>query len=1050
MLGHLVSRAIDRRGAILTAVVVLALAATITASNLELDALPDVTTNQVLVLTTAPGLTPMEVEELVTRRVEAATGGLAGVETTRSLSRYGISSVTLVFGQDVDPWLARQIVNERLAALATELPPGVDAPALGPLSGGLGEVYHLILRSPRRDKAELLELAELRASPLLRSVRGVVEVNTWGGAQRTFELRADPERLAAAHLTLDDVATQMRAGLGRVAGAALPVGRSQVLLRARSQPRSPEALGQLTIRTPEGAVLPLGSLGTLTQGELPRTGSATVDGQGEAVYIMVQMLRDANALELCERLEARIGEVHAALPADVQVEVIYDRAVLVRATLATVAKNLAEGGLLVILVLFAMLGSLRAGLLVALVIPLSMLGALAGMVVLDLPGNLMSLGAIDFGLLVDGAVVIVEALLHDVSHHSGHGSDSALDWRERVRRVARRASRPVFFAVLVIALVYAPIVALGGVDGRMFRPMALVVILALLTSLALALAVVPAAATFWLRPKDVPAGEPLLVRGLRRVWQPMFTLSMKVPLLVAGLAVVALGLGGWLLGNAGSEFVPQLDEGDLVIQTERSPDISIEAAVVAAGKLEAALRREIPEVIRVTSRIGSPAVATDIMGLEQADVFVGIAPHSAWRPGLEREALFTQLAAVVAKFDPTAEIALTQPIQMRFNELLGGAVSDVTAEVYGQELDALRHSAERLAMLLQAIPGVVDVRVLTPPDVPMLEVTPDSLVAARHGFNNADVLQAVTALRVGIDVGSTLDGLVQVPVRLRIGSAGPQLAGSAADPASSPVAGAAIEHVRLPTATGALVPLGALATITRTPTPSRISHDEGQRRVVVGFNVRGTDLGGAVEAAQRAVAVAQAGAASRVLEEGQRLVWGGTHATLQAARQRMAVVLPITLVLVLATLILGFGSTRPALLVLSHVPFAAVGGAIALTLRGMPLSISALIGFIALSGIAVLNGVVLVSRVRELEADGIPGDRAIVMAAGERLRPVMTTALVAALGFVPMMLATGTGAEVQRPLATVVVGGLVTSTTVTLLVLPTIYAALARRKNRRA
>ena len=1049
MLGDLVSSAIDRRGAIMTGVVVLALAATITASHLELDALPDVTTNQVLVLTTAPGLTPVEVEELVTRRVEAATGGLAGVETTRSLSRYGISSVTLVFGQDVDPWLARQIVNERLAALATELPPGVDAPALGPLSGGLGEVYHLILRSPRRDKAELLELAELRASPLLRSVRGVVEVNTWGGAQRTFELRADPERLAAAHLTLDDLATQMGDGLGRVAGAALPVGRGQALLRARSQPRSPEALGQMTIRTPDGAVLPLGSLGTLTQGELPRTGSATVDGQGEAVYIMVQMLRDANALELCERLEGRIAEVRTALPADVQVDVIYDRAVLVRATLATVAKNLAEGGLLVITVLFAMLGSLRAGILVAMVIPLSMLGALAGMVVLDLPGNLMSLGAIDFGLLVDGAVVIVEALFHDVSHQGEHGGRD-LPWRERVRQVARRASRPVFFAVLVIALVYAPIVALGGVDGRMFRPMALVVILALLTSLALALAVVPAAATFWLRPKDVPAGEPLLVRALRRVWQPVFSLSLKVPALVAALALASLGLGAWLLGGAGSEFVPQLDEGDLVIQTERSPDISIESAVVAAGKLEAALRREIPEVQRVTSRVGSPAVATDIMGLEQADVFVGIAPRDGWRPGLEREALIAEVAAVVAKFDPTAEIALTQPIQMRFNELLGGAVSDVTAEVYGQELDALRHSAERMAMLLQAIPGVVDVRVLTPPDVPMLEVTPDSLAAARHGFDNAAVLQAVTALRVGIAVGSTLDGLVEVPVRLRIGASGPQMAGSAADPASSPVAGAAIEHVRLPTAQGALVPLSRIASIRRTPTPSRISHDEGQRRVVVGFNVRGTDLGGAVEAAQRAVAVAQSGADSKVLDEGQRLVWGGQHATLQAARQRMAVVLPITLALVLATLILGFGATRPALLVLSHVPFAVVGGAIAMTWRGMPLSISALIGFIALSGIAVLNGVVLVSRVRELEADGLPGDRAIVLAVGERLRPVMTTALVAALGFVPMMLATGTGAEVQRPLATVVVGGLVTSTTVTLLVLPTIYAALARRRGARA
>ncbi|MEY3011326.1 MAG: hypothetical protein RIT45_61, partial [Pseudomonadota bacterium] len=806
MLGHSVTAALRHGRVALGLTLALALVAVLTARHLELDALPDVTTNQVVVLTRAPGLTPVETEELVTRRVEAATGGLAGIETTRSLSRYGISAVTLVFADDVDPWRARQAVAERLTALATELPEGVEPPEMGPLSGGLGEVYHLVLRSDRHDKAALLEMAELRVAPLLRTVPAVVEVNTWGGAQRTYELRVEPARLAAHRLTLADVQSAVQRSVGRVAGAALPVGDGQTLLRGRTLPESPEALAALSIRTPTGARVRLGELGAVAQGELPRTGSATVDGRGEAVYVMVQMLSGANALELCERLEARLPELRAALPAGARIDVLYDRAVLVRATLRTVAKNLAEGGLLVVTVLFAMLGSLRAGLLVAAVIPLAMLGALATMVVLDVPGNLMSLGAVDFGLLVDGAVVVVEALFHDVH---AEPETRGLSWRDRVARVARRVSRPVFFSVLVIALVYAPIVALGGVDGRMFRPMAVVVIAALLTSLALALWAVPAAAAVMLRPRDVPHGEPMLVRGARALWKPLFRQAHRFPGLVAALALAGLVGGGWLFAGLGSAFVPTLDEGDLVVQTERSPDISIEAAAAAAGVFEAALLKEVPEVAQVVSRVGSPAVATDIMGLEQADVFVRIRPPEQWRPGKNRDAIIEDVARVAAERDPTAEVALTQPIQMRFNELLGGAVSDVTAEVYGVELDALRHSAERVARAIETVRGVVDVRVMTPPDVPLVDVLPDPDAAARHGLDVADVLDVARALRVGIDLGSTLDGLVEVPIRLRLGGTG--TLGGPGDPVGVALPAGALEDARVPTPTGTLVPLSALA-----------------------------------------------------------------------------------------------------------------------------------------------------------------------------------------------------------------------------------------------
>ena len=515
---------------------------------------------------------------------------------------------------------------------------------------------------------------------------------------------------------------------------------------------------------------------------------------------------------------------------------------------------------------------------------------------------------------------------------------------------------------------------------------------------------------------------------------------MAWPVVTASLALLALGGGGWLLYGLGSDFVPTLDEGDLIVMTERSPDISIAAAVVAAGGLERALHEEIPEVESVVSRIGSPAVATDIMGLEQTDVFVGLAPPERWRPGLTRDALLAAVAEVAARRDPTAEASLTQPIQMRFNEMIGGAVSDVTAEVFGLDLGRLRHSAEAVAAAIAAVPGVVDVRLLTPPDIPLVDLIPDAVAAARHGMRNADVLDAITALRVGIDVGATLDGLVEVPLRLRLGAGVGTELGSAADAVGVAVAAGALEQASVPTPAGHVIALGALATILRAPTPSRVSHDDGERRVVVGFNVRGRDLGGAVDAAQQVIKT------SVELEPGQRLRWGGQHATLKASRERMAVVIPLTLLLVFATLFAGFGALRPALIVLAHVPFAAVGGVVALTLRGMPLSLSALIGFIALSGIAVLNGVVLIARVRELEAEGIGGEHAVLTAAHERLRPVLTTALVAALGFVPMMLATGRGAEVQRPLATVVVGGLLSATLVTLLVLPTIYAAVARRR----
>ncbi|NVJ05191.1 efflux RND transporter permease subunit [Myxococcus sp. AM001] len=1027
MIEALVRWSVRHRVWVLALTGVLALAGVAVSLRLELDAMPDITTNQVLVLTRAPGLTPEEVERLVTRPVEVALGGMPGLEEQRSLSRYGLSSVTAVFADDVDPYRARQQVQERLNVLGATLPPGVDAPELGPLTGGLGEVFHFTLSSPERTGAQLLELTQFRVAPRLRSVPGVVEVNSWGGHQRTLEVRADAVRLAQRGVTLAQLRDALERATGSAPGASLPVGERHVLIRAVARPRAPADLSEALIPRPGAMAVRLGDVAEVAEGALPRIGSATSNGRGETVYVMVQMLRDANALAVTSAISSALPEVRALLPEDVRLDVVYDRATLVRGTVRTVGKNLLEGGLLVVGVLFLLLGSVRAGLLVASAIPLSMLGATAAMVALDIPGNLMSLGAIDFGLLVDGAVVMVEGLFHRLAHLSP--GEKRRPPREHVEETAVSLARPVFFSVLIILLVYLPILSLRGVDGKMFRPMAMTVVFALATALLLSLTFIPAAASWLIRPEHVPAREPLLVRWFERLYVPLLGQSVRRRVPVAAVAVLLLGVGGWSFARAGTEFTPQLDEGDLVIQTTRVPDISLDAAVSEAGRMERVLLEAIPEVRQVVSRVGSPAVATDIMGLEMADVFVSLAPREAWRPGLTRESLIEEMGQVLEARVPGGDPSFTQPIQMRFNELLGGAVTDVALSIYGEDLAELGRLARRAAALLSQEPGAVDVRVLAPPEVPLFEVTPRPLDAARAGLGPVDVLEAVSAVRSGVEVGATWDGSVRVPIVLRL---------TGATEAFS------LAELPLPTEAGGLVPLSRVADVRLTSSPGLVSREGGQRRLVVGFNVRGADLGTVVERARRRVEQALAP------PDGYRLEWGGQYETLTEARQRLSLVLPAVALLIFAVLLFAFRRMRPAVAIFANVPFACVGGMMALAARDLPVSISAAVGFIALSGIAVLNGVVLMSREQGLEADGHAPGEAVVMAARERARPVLMTALVAALGFIPMMLARGVGAEVQRPLATVVVGGLVTSTLLTLVILPTLYPWFAGGTRARA
>lgn len=1018
MIEAIVQASVAHRRAVLLVTFVAALLAAVVAARLRLDALPDVTTNQVLVLTRAHGLTPEEVERLVTRPIEIGLGGIPGMVKQRSVSRYGISSITAVFADDTSPFLARQMVQERLALVGDRLPEDVDAPELGPLTGGLGEIFHFTVRSPERTPAELLELVELRLVPLLRAVDGVVEVNTWGGERRTLDVVGRPEAMARWRITLGALEAAVVAATGTAAGASLPDGTDQVLLRGVARPTTPAELGSALVRPAASGEpgLRIADVADVRWGSSPRIGAATSNGEGETVYVMVQMLRGANALQVMDRVHARMADVVAALPEDVALDVVYDRAKLVTATLRTVANNLLEGGLLVVVVLFAMLGSFRAGLLVALVIPLSMIFALAGMALLDIPGNLMSLGAIDFGLLVDGAVVMVEAVFC--------GAVGAALSPARVAEWTRGVARPVFFSVLVILLVYVPIVTLTGVDGKMFRPMAAAVLMALLAALILALTFIPAAAAAVLRPRDVPAREPPLVRLAEHLYRPILRAAVGAPLLVAAAALAALVLGGWLFARTGAAFVPQLDEGDLVIQTERAPNISLESAVREAAAMEQVLLGAVPEVRAVVARIGSPAVATDIMGIEQADVFVELAPKSRWRAGLDKDALVQEMGALLAARAPADVVVFTQPIQMRFNELLGGAVTDVSLSIFGEDLGQLRELAEKTAEVIAGQPGAVDVRIMAPPDVAVAEVRPRMLAAGSHGMAAVDVLRVVQAIRTGITAAHTYVGPLRLPVRVRLGEPPP------AD---------LLARVRVPTADGALLELEHLATVEQHPAASLVNHDDAQRRIVVGFNVRGAALGDVVEGLKRELA------ARAPLPRGFRGVWGGQYESLAEARARLAWVIPAVIAAIFAVLLIAFRRLRPAALIFTHVPFACVGGILALTVRDLPLSLSAAIGFIALSGIAVLNGVVLLAQIGALTEQGHSPRRAAREAAESRMRPVLMTASVAALGFVPMMLATGTGAEVQRPLATVVVGGLVSSTLLTLVILPALYPFFAGR-----
>jgi cobalt-zinc-cadmium resistance protein CzcA len=995
--------------------------------DLPIDAVPDVTNIQVQVLTNSPGLAPQEVESFITFPVESAMSGLPRLEEIRSVSKFGLSVVTVVFEEGTDIYWARQLVGERLVDARGAVPAGYGEPALGPISTGLGEIYQFELSGEGYSPMELRSLLDWVVNYQLRSVPGVVEVNAFGGELKTYQVTLDPSKLTAHGIPLRSVFEAVEGNNRNVGGGYIVHADEQYLVRGEGLVEDLGDLARIVVaRDEHGTPVYVENLGRVEFGPMIRQGAVTRDGRGEAVVGIVMMLMGANSRTVAEDVHARIGEIRKTLPEGVVIDTFYNRTELVDRTIRTVITNLAEGGLLVLVVLLLLLGNLRGGLMVAAAIPLSMLVALAAMRRFGISGNLMSLGAIDFGLIVDGSVVMIENVVRSLH---AQRDDSRTPHLEKVRRACHEVARPVVFAVGIIMIVYLPILALRGIEGKLFRPMALTVVFALAGSLVCALTLMPVLASFFL--KRVREREPLLFRLAQRMYRPMLGRALARPVRTAFVAgVVFLGSLA-IVPFLGAEFIPRLDEGAIAMQIWRLPSISLETSNRISTDVERVVLG-FPEVETIVSRTGRAEIATDPMGVEISDSFLILKPPETWRFDTKEE-LIAALDETLEERFPGVMFSYSQPIELRVAELISGVRSDVGIQIYagGGTLDDMRRVADEVAAVVGRVPGLAEVKTEQILGLPALTVDVDRRAIARLGLNADDVLDVVETIG-GREVGTVIEGQRRFAIQARF----------------DPAVRADLDALRkLPVSLhapeggpAAWVPLGQVADIRIATGPAQISREKIQRKITVEANVRGRDLASAVAQARAAVD------AQVDLPPGWYVEWGGQFENLQAASARLALLVPLALLLIFVLLYTAFGSVRLGALIFLNVPMAATGGILALVLRGYPFSISAGVGFIALFGVAVLNGVVLLSYVVQRRHAGLPPEAAAEEAALTRLRPVLMTAMVAALGFVPMALATSAGAEVQRPLATVVIGGLVTATLLTLLVLPAMYPWFTERR----
>ncbi|MGQ9425556.1 efflux RND transporter permease subunit [Gilvimarinus sp. F26214L] len=1036
MIDAIVRLSIERRYLVMSLMLALIGIGVWSYQQLPIDAVPDITNVQVQINTEAPGYSPLEAEQRITFPVETALYGLPALDYTRSLSRYGLSQVTVVFEEGTDIYHARNLIDERLSAIKGALPPGLE-PEMGPIATGLGEIFvYTVEASPGAtqeggkpwDAMALREVQDWIIKPQLAQVPGVVEINTIGGFDKQYHVRPDPQRLLEMGITLEGVANALRSNNNNRGAGYIERNGQQLLVRSPGQLATITEIENVVVGHFDSAPVTVKDVADVAIGKELRTGAATRDGR-ETVMGTAMMLVGENprvvARDLAEKLEA----VKASLPGGIEVETVYDRTSLVDKTIATVQKNLLEGALLVIAVLFLLLGNIRAALITAAVIPLSMLATLTGMVRTGVSANLMSLGALDFGLIVDGAVIIVENCIRRLSE-SQQVTGKRLELRERLALVYQATGeviRPSLFGVAIITVVYIPIFTLTGVEGKMFHPMAATVVMALLSAMVLSLTFVPAAVALFMG-GNISEKESRIIVASKSLYRPVLEVALRFRWVVVSGASLLVILCVWLLTTLGSEFIPQLDEGDIALHALRIPGTGLEQAIDMQEILEQRLQ-QFPEVDKVYAKIGTPEVATDPMPPSVADNFVILKPRSEWPdPDRPKADLVAEMEAAVTHL-PGNNYEFTQPIQMRFNELISGVRADLGIKVFGDDLDQLVLIANDILGGLEGIDGSADARVEQVTGLPMLSIVPKRMALARYGLNVDDLQDLVAAGIGGEEAGLIYEGdrrfklVVRLPETLR-----------------TDIDGLAFLPIPLPG--GEFVPLSEVAEMELKPAPAQISRENGKRRIVVTANVRNRDLGGFVDEAQR-----------RINEQvdipsGYWLDYGGTFEQLESASQRLAIVVPVTLLIIVGLLVMAFGSLKDSLIIFTGVPLALTGGVLALWLRGLPLSISAGVGFIALSGVAVLNGLVMVTFIRELWQETGDLVQAVVDGALIRLRPVLMTALVASLGFVPMALNTGTGAEVQRPLATVVIGGIMSSTLLTLVVLPVLYHWVHRRDER--
>lgn len=1033
MIDRIIDIAIRNRWLVMLAVFGFVAFGTYQYNRLPIDAVPDITNVQVQINTQAPGFSPLEVEQRVTFLVETAMAGLPGLERTRSVSAYGLSQVTIVFKEGSDIYFVRQLVNERLQEVRSQLPANVE-PGLGPVSTGLGEIYlYTVNASPNASKPDGMAYSptDLRAiqdwtiRPQLRQVPGISEVNSIGGYAKQYQVAPDPARLLSFGISLSDLIEALQANNLNVGAGYIERNGEQFLVRVPGQLADEVAIRRAVISTRDNVPITVDDVATVSIGKELRTGAATLDNH-ETVIGTAMMLIGENSRIVSQAVGEKLKEINKRLPPGISAKPVYDRTVLVNKTIGTVQKNLLEGAILVIAVLFIFLGNLRAALITAAVIPLALLATFTGMVQGRVSGNLMSLGALDFGLIVDGTLIVVENCISRLAHaqHKKGGLLAASERFETIFNATREVFRPSLVSVAVIVLVNLPIFALSGVEGKMFQPMAFAVVVALVGALIFSITFVPAACAFFLSGK-VSEGDNWLVRGAKRLYQPLLEYVLRFKYVVVAGALAFVLFCGLLASRMGAEFIPNLDEGDIAMETSRPVSTGIEQAVAMQLQLNRAILK-VPEVKTVFARNGTAEVATDLMPPGKADVYVMLKPKEEWPdPHKTKEMLISELEDATRAV-PGTVVGFSQPIQLRFNELISGVRSDVALKIFGDDLGELIRLAEEAQKIVSRVPGAEDVKMEQASGLPLLTVEPNRVQLARYGLDVAKMQDSVAAALGGKETGLIYEGDARYPLEVRL----PE--GMRTDPD-------ALSRLPLSRKAGGYIPLAEVASLKTTEGPNQISRENGKRFIVVMANVRGRDLSSFVGDAQKEVAE------KLKLPPGYYVEYGGTFEQLASASKRLSILVPLSLLLILGLLVITFGSIKDALIVFSGVPLALTGGILALLLRGIPLSITAGVGFITLCGVSVLTGVIMVSYIRELLRDGIPLEQAIREGAMTRLRPILMIGLVASLGFLPMALNVGTGAEVQRPLATVVIGGIISATLLSLFVLPALYRIVHRK-----